>query len=268
MTFVQHDGAGIWFDDQGDGDPVTTIGGFAMAHTQFHFVFPKLLERHRVISWDFRGIGASDRPPGQEYSVDTKVEDLRAVLDAAGVERTHLWAAATGSYTAIRFAARYPERVGAVIHYGQCRPTPGGIEMYEEMARTLDGDDWVPACHRLLRVFSAPEEYHEWIVSLYLQLGSPEVLKRSYYAEIHTDVTADLARTTAPMMILIGAKGSKSLGTSYGSGYKTALELRPDSELVVLEDGSGTYNVIDCADETVAAALEFFARHPLERSDA
>lgn len=44
-------------------------------------------------------------------------DDLAALLDALGIERAHLWAAGFGNYIALRFAARYPERIGAFVGY-------------------------------------------------------------------------------------------------------------------------------------------------------
>src|SRR5262245_46012313 len=124
MSFVEREGATLWYDVQGEGDPVTLIGGDIMASDQFHFVFPALVKEFRVVRWDFRNIGNSVRDPARmEFTIDEKVEDLRACLDAAGIERTHVWAIATGTFTGVVFAARYPERVASLIHYGQCRPS-------------------------------------------------------------------------------------------------------------------------------------------------
>jgi len=71
----------------------------------------------RVILYDRRGVGFSAAPE-RGYSIDICVEDLRAVLDAVGVERVVLWGATDGGPLAIAFAAQHPERVSGLILAG------------------------------------------------------------------------------------------------------------------------------------------------------
>ena len=74
---------------------------------------PLLAERHRVIRYDQRGFGRSPRPGS--YSL---VEDLVAVLDAAGLERAALAGASRGGNIALATAVERPERVSALILLG------------------------------------------------------------------------------------------------------------------------------------------------------
>ncbi|HKU37091.1 MAG TPA: alpha/beta fold hydrolase, partial [Polyangiales bacterium] len=76
--------------------------------------FGTLAAHTRLIMFDKRGCGLSDRVPNQ--TLDGRVDDLRAVLDAVGSERAVLFGDAGN--TCIRFALRYPERTKALILYG------------------------------------------------------------------------------------------------------------------------------------------------------
>lgn len=76
--------------------------------------FSGLATRTRLIMFDKRGSGLSDRVPVQ--TLDGRVEDLRAVLDAVGSRDTVIFGDAGA--TCIRFAARYPERTRGLILYG------------------------------------------------------------------------------------------------------------------------------------------------------
>jgi pimeloyl-ACP methyl ester carboxylesterase len=76
--------------------------------------FGALAAKTRLIMFDKRGSGLSDRVPVQ--TLDGRVEDLRAVLDAVGSHDTVLFGDAGA--TLIRFAARYPERTRGLILYG------------------------------------------------------------------------------------------------------------------------------------------------------
>jgi pimeloyl-ACP methyl ester carboxylesterase/DNA-binding SARP family transcriptional activator len=71
----------------------------------------------RYVHYDKRGTGASDRTshvPG----LDERVDDLRAVMDASGMDSAHLFVQSDGGPTAIMFAATYPERVESLILFG------------------------------------------------------------------------------------------------------------------------------------------------------
>lgn len=76
-----------------------------------------LAEFARVIQLDKRGTGCSDRVRDLP-TLETRVEDLKAVLDAAGSERAVLFGVDAGGSTSILFAATYPERTAALILFG------------------------------------------------------------------------------------------------------------------------------------------------------
>jgi len=263
MSFIEHDGATIWYDAQGEGEPLAVIGGDCMASDQFHFVLPALIQRFRLVRWDFRGLGNSDRNPQvHRYVIDEKVEDMKAVLDAAGIERTHIWAIATGTYTGVTFAARYPERVGAIIHYGQCQPTEGGFKIFGILDRIHKEFDWPTACEHMVHLYAPKPEFMDWTIAVYVKNTNADWLK-SYWDELNADITEELRQTTAPMLVLIGAQGPLGAGTSYGSGWETTKACRPDAELEVVEGGTGTYYMVDQADEAVQKVTAFLERHPL-----
>lgn len=72
---------------------------------------PALADRFRLVRFDLRGHGASPLPPGFEWSLDSTVDDLGAVADAAGADRFHLVGESLGGTVALAYAARRPERV-------------------------------------------------------------------------------------------------------------------------------------------------------------
>ena len=263
MSFVERDGAQIWYDVQGEGEPVTVIGGDCMASDQFHFVFPALVRKHRVVRWDFRNIGYSERNPAkQEFTVDEKVEDMKAALDAAGIEKTHIWAIATGTYCAVVFAARYPERVASLIHYGQCQPSEGGLRAFRVLDLIHKEYDWPTTCDHMVNFYAPKPEYMDWTVSAYLKNADPSWMKM-YWHELNSDITEEMAATTCPMLVMLGALGPLGANTSYGSGFEATRKCRPDAELDIVEGGTGTYYMVDQADEASAKVMAFFAKHPI-----
>jgi pimeloyl-ACP methyl ester carboxylesterase/DNA-binding CsgD family transcriptional regulator len=110
----------------GEGEPpLVAIPGW-VSHLQMDrdtpFVrdFYERLARHRrLVHYDKRGTGLSDRPSAPEtFALETRVDDLATVMDAAGVRRAALLGWSEGGPIGIAFAARYPERVSRLILYG------------------------------------------------------------------------------------------------------------------------------------------------------
>jgi pimeloyl-ACP methyl ester carboxylesterase len=71
----------------------------------------------RVIFFDKRGTGMSDRPEGLA-TLEARIDDIRAVMDAARSERAHIFGVSEGGSMACLFAATYPERTRSLLLYG------------------------------------------------------------------------------------------------------------------------------------------------------
>src|SRR6059036_4167898 len=77
----------------------------------------RLASFSRLIRFDKRGTGLSDRPGGLP-DLETRMGDVRAVMDAAGSERAALFGYSEGGPMSVLFAATYPERTRALVLYG------------------------------------------------------------------------------------------------------------------------------------------------------
>ena len=80
-------------------------------------LFQRLASFARVILFDKRGTGGSDRVAGIA-NLETRMDDVRAVMDAVGCERAALVGVSEGGPMSILFAATYPERTTALVVYG------------------------------------------------------------------------------------------------------------------------------------------------------
>jgi pimeloyl-ACP methyl ester carboxylesterase len=79
----------------------------------------RLASSFRLILFDKRGVGLSDRvPESQLPSLETRMDDLRAVMDAAGSERGIVFGISEGGPMAMLFAATYPERTRGLLLFG------------------------------------------------------------------------------------------------------------------------------------------------------
>src|SRR5439155_19025810 len=81
-----------------------------------HFL-ERLASFSRLIRFDKRGTGLSDRPAGLP-DLETRMDDVRAVMDAVGSERAALFGYSEGGPMCCLFAATYPDRTTALVLYG------------------------------------------------------------------------------------------------------------------------------------------------------
>ena len=119
---IAPDGVRIAYEAFGRGDPtVVLLPSAPIVHArQWKGQVPYLSRRWRVVAYDGRGNGGSDRPSEPAAYVDDRfVADLEAVLDATGTDRAVLVGLCTdGVWRAIRFAAAHPARVLGIVAFG------------------------------------------------------------------------------------------------------------------------------------------------------
>jgi pimeloyl-ACP methyl ester carboxylesterase len=108
----------------GEGDlDVVFVPGFVsnIEHYWEMPVVPELFERlgsfARVVIFDKRGTGLSD-PVAGPPPLEQRMDDMQAVMDAAGVERAALYGVSEGGPASVLFAATYPDRTSALVLYG------------------------------------------------------------------------------------------------------------------------------------------------------
>jgi pimeloyl-ACP methyl ester carboxylesterase len=114
MSFVSNQGARIYWEEHGAGEPVLMIMGLSYTLDMWYRLRPAVSARYRTILFDNRGIGRSDTPPGP-YLMRQMADDAKAVLDAAGVESAYVMGASMGGMIAQELTLRHPGRVRALL---------------------------------------------------------------------------------------------------------------------------------------------------------
>jgi pimeloyl-ACP methyl ester carboxylesterase len=112
----------IKWESVGEGSPLLLIQGLGYGRWGWEPIVPGLAARHRVVSFDNRGIGESDKPEGP-YTAAEMAGDALQVLDEAGIDRAHVLGASLGGMIAQELAVAAPERVDQLV---LCCTTPGG----------------------------------------------------------------------------------------------------------------------------------------------
>jgi 3-oxoadipate enol-lactonase len=104
----------IFWEENGSGEPLLLVMGHKWPRQGWHRQVPSLSSRFRVITFDNRGVGDT-KTSAVSWTIADMAADAIAVLDAAGVTRSHIYGVSMGGGIAQEIALSYPDRVGAVI---------------------------------------------------------------------------------------------------------------------------------------------------------
>jgi pimeloyl-ACP methyl ester carboxylesterase/predicted glycosyltransferase len=123
--YVERAGVKLHYEVFGAGDPtVVLLPTWSIIHSRhWKLQVPDLARRHRVVTFDGRGNGRSDRPADVEaYRPTEFAADALAVMDATGTDRAVLAALSAGAMWALELGALHPERVAGIVFIGPALP--------------------------------------------------------------------------------------------------------------------------------------------------
>lgn len=201
----------------GDGPiDLVFVSGWA-SHIEYIWEFPptaralqRLASFSRLILFDKRGTGLSDRVPDADLpSLEQRMDDVRAVMDAVRSKRAALFGASEGGPMCMLFAATYPERTTALILYGSFPvrtwspdyPWALTLEqqaMFEEAVRS----DWAKGADLPLRNPGADVSFSEHFATLCRMSASPGAALTLLRMNFEIDVRAILPMLRVPTLIL------------------------------------------------------------------
>ncbi len=161
MPFVESQGAKIYWDEEGAGAPLLMIMGLGAASVLWWRTRPALARRYRTVAFDNRGVGRSEVPAGP-YSMAVMASDAAAVLDAAGVERAHIFGLSMGGMIAQEFALQYPQRVVSLILGCTAAGGPHAVRAEAEVTRVLTA-----------RATMTPEEAENAFIPILYDVATP-----------------------------------------------------------------------------------------------
>jgi class 3 adenylate cyclase len=221
IQYTRSGDVAIAYQVLGDG-PLDVIWFRGMAGDLMSTWDQPLLVRHatelapfsRVLMFDKRGTGLSDRVR-EAPTLETRMDDVRAVMDAAGSERAVLWTAHEGSRTALLFAATYPERTaGLVLLEPSVRGTgtpdypwaPSEDEWRSRLAAVREGWGKREFFAELLREWAPTaehdEDFQQWFVGHMRRSLSPGAALAFFRTMKDADVSDILSSVSVPTLIL------------------------------------------------------------------
>lgn len=270
--FVEIDGEPVHFVDEGKGPPLLLLHGSFASLRQWD-EWAKVLSRHyRVIRFDQSPAGLSGPNPAGDYSIEHRNRIVDGLMDRLGIERfTIVGTSSAGTPTAAYAAAR-PERVQAVV---LANIAAGKINLdYSTLPETLKAalaaDQTHPGWHGeeywrqilLANVVDksrvTPELVERWTQINNRMMRDPQVAKDVFAASSLERTSADLARITAPTLLLWSAQDHETTLEAHGVKAFEALAAR-DKTLEVVPS-CGHMMPLDCPARSLERLEPFLER--------
>jgi class 3 adenylate cyclase len=195
----------------GDGAVNLVVGGPLVSHLEIFWEHPFLVDWYerlgrfaRCVGFDRRGTGASDPVEGAP-SLEQQMDDLIAVLDAAGFEQAALLGTGDVARMMALFAATYPERVSSLILNGPAAAGSDGLssELAGQMLDILENSWGTGASVRLYAPSLADDEaWIRWSARAERMSASPLMVRKMFRMALDSDVRAILPSVRVPTLVL------------------------------------------------------------------
>jgi 3-oxoadipate enol-lactonase len=263
MPTVQANGIDMYHEVQGEGEPMVLIPYLAADQACYAFQVAEYAKHYTCYTVDLRGAGLSSKPEGA-YTTDLLADDVAAFMQAAGIERAHVFGLSLGAATGMWLAAKYPAKVMSLsLHSAWPASDPylrAVLETWRIMARALDSvTDMVitgilPWC-LTPELYAARPDYVEALADFVRGRPMPPVdaFLRQSEAVLGHDASAALGAITAPTLITFG-RYDMVTSTRFAEPLRQAIA---GSEVHVFEDCSHApiYENADAFNERTLAFL-------------
>jgi pimeloyl-ACP methyl ester carboxylesterase len=250
MQRFAHDGVQIAFLDEGEGEPIVLVHGFAST-AQVNWLHPGWISTltragRRVIALDNRGHGASSKlyDPAAYHTANT-AEDVRALLDHLDIPRADVMGYSMGARITAFFALAHPSRLRRAVLGGLGIRLVDGVGLPESIAEALEAPSLAqvsdPTGH-MFRAFAEQTKSDLKALAACIR-GSRQTLTREQVAAIR-----------APVLVAVGTKD-----TIAGSAQELAALLPSGVAL----DIPGRDHMLAVGDKVFkSAVLDFLAQKP------
>jgi pimeloyl-ACP methyl ester carboxylesterase len=271
---IEVNGAKLWYEITGDGEPVLQLHGSGFGHFNFGPGTPILSQQFRCIDYDQRGYGESEKPE-QDYDLEVWADDAIGMLDALGLDRAHVHGTSMGGMVAIVAAGKYPDRVASVVI--NCAAAKLGLSGQLVFRNWIDlirlegcGSRTLAeliAWQCLSRAYMETDEGRagiDVIQQILRDANEDRVMTQACQAMIDMDIRHYVERITSPALVL---GGDEDVMTPWdqgpkGAGQQWIADHLPNGETHVIK-GSNHSTIFDNTEEHCRAVADFFSRHPI-----
>lgn len=206
----------LYYEEQGEGAPLILIPGLGVDVRFFRRIIDDLATSCRVVAFDPRGAGESDKPD-VPYSIDGMADDAVGILDHLGIERATLLGCSMGGRTALMLTLDHPDRVERLVLAATSAYVPPD-RLFSRRWLIMDVMAQIPVPKRI-----DPQPRYAW--------------NRQREASRGFDCTARLGEISAPTLVV---HGTGDHIVPFALGQKMA-QLIPGARLVTV---SGSHRAL------------------------
>jgi len=234
MSTISANHINLYYEEHGSGQPLVFIHGLGSSTQDWEFQVPEFSKSYRVITFDLRGHGRSDKPAGP-YHIPMLAVDLAGLFRALSIPSAHLVGLSLGGAVAFQFAIDYPASVKTLTIVNSS-PSLGGTqeEAQQEITRRVGivqqlgmramGEALSPT------LFPKPEHaaLRETFVKRWAE-NDPSAYIEATRSLLNWDVTDQLGKIKCPTLILAADQDYTPVATK-----ETYVKLIPNARLVVI----------------------------------
>lgn len=259
--YAESDGVRSFFEVYGEGEPTILFAPTWTIVTSriWKPQIPYFARRHRVITFDPRGNGRSDRPRSAEAYAETEFgKDILAVMDSAGVERAVVVSLSAGARRSLVAAAAAPHRISGLVFTGPAvplgeRPPDRSIDFEAELPdegwARYNRHSWRRDYHGFLefffsKCFTEPHstKHIEDAVGWGLETDGETLILTADSPELSQAQALELCRSVrCPTLVIQGLEDAIT-GPSRGISLAAAI---PGARLVTIDGGGHIPNARD-----------------------
>ena len=266
MPVVQANGIDIYYEVQGEGEPLILIPYLAADQACYAFQVAEYAKHFSCYTVDLRGAGLSGKPDG-EYTTELLAADVAALMQAAAIESAHVAGLSLGAAVGMWLAASHPVKVRSLSLHSAWDVTDQFlrtvVESWRIMARGLDSVTEMviagifPWCFTP-ELYAARPEYIDSLADFVRSRPMPPVdaFMRQSAAVLAHDASAILGAIQAPTLVTFG-EHDMATSTRFAGPLTGAIA---DSELIVFANASHA-PIYEITEEFNQRTLEFLQRH-------
>jgi 3-oxoadipate enol-lactonase len=266
MPTVQANGIDVYYEVQGEGEPMVLIPYLAADQACYAFQVAEYAKHFTCFSVDLRGAGLSGKPEG-DYTTELLADDVAAFMQAADVGQAHVFGLSLGAAVGMWLAAKYPERVKSLSLHSAWDATDPFLRVvvqgWQLAAQALESTTEMviqsvfPWCFTP-ELYAARPDYIDALATFVRGRPMPPVdaFMRQSRAVLGHDATAVLGSIQAPTLITFG-RHDQPTSTRF-SGPLT--ERIPNTETIIFEDCAHA-PIYENVEGFNAQTLAFLQRH-------
>jgi 3-oxoadipate enol-lactonase len=261
VPHVHANGINLYYKEHGTGEPLVLIMGFTVSSVGWHWNIPDFAKQFRVIAFDNRGVGQSDKPD-VPYSMAMFADDTAGVLAGLGIDNAHIFGISMGGMIAQEFALRYPQRVKTLTlgctNCGGPLTVPSKDPDVLSMLTNIASVDVQQAALAMTKVAVTPwfmQKRMDILLELNQLSAHHPTPQHGMVCQMHAiqghDTYGRLPQLTMPTLVITG----KEDGLVPPENSVTLAQRIPNADLVLLSNASHLFNI-----ELPAATAEVITR--------